>query len=45
MIGESFNLTLREPDFSASLGAYVEVSNDRRGSKKLTSRLSTKLLN
>ena len=45
MIGESFNLTLREADFLACLGAYGEVSNDRGESKKLTSRLGTKLLN
>jgi hypothetical protein len=45
MIGESFNLTLREPYFSVSLAAYDEVSNVRRESKKLTIRLSTKLLN
>src|SRR3989442_1372773 len=45
MIRESFNLTSRQHDFSASLATYREVSNDRRGSKKSTTRLSTKLLN
>lgn len=45
MIGESINLTLRKPDFSAYLAASGEVSNDGRGSKKLTTRLSAKLLN